>query len=51
MHIQGIIPLGPHTIEIAHDPDLTWPADHTTEFGHTVIDRYLLVCSDEADKA
>ena len=25
MHIQGITPLGPHTIEMAHDPDLTIP--------------------------
>ena len=25
LHIQGITPLGPHTIEVAHDPDLAIP--------------------------
>ena len=24
-HIQRLTPLGPHTIEITHDPDLTIP--------------------------
>ena len=27
-HIQRHLPLGPHTIEIAEDPDLTKPRDY-----------------------
>ena len=29
-HVQSLTPLGPHTIEIAHNPDLTKPGAYNS---------------------